>query len=328
MPLVERSEFHRERAAAVGGSDVPHMLGLEPYGCERRLWYEKKGVGPDFPFEGSRATRRGAALEEIAVREFELETRLQTWEVPWCTYPGAPHIGVHIDRAVLDPTREPHGMGVLEVKCPSARNYYAMLRNGPSQEAQVQLQWGIMCWERTWGCVWAWCADQWVGRRWDFAADQEVQDQLKHVAGNFWTLVQGMADNPFKKLPVEDPRCRRCPFRARCQHLGRSDDGGQIELPLDEEVVVEDESAFDLVAEVLALRKLRNDADRDYETAREKLMARFSGPGAIRCSLGTARLTRVERKGYSVAPKEYLTLKVTANPKADEAFRDSEVIEE
>ena len=50
-----------DRQAWIGASDVPTILGLNPYKTALSLWYEKTGQSE--PFEGNEATRRGDYME-------------------------------------------------------------------------------------------------------------------------------------------------------------------------------------------------------------------------------------------------------------------------
>jgi hypothetical protein len=73
-----------ERKKAIGGSDIPHLVGLEPFGCQRRLWYDKKGVPEDFPQQTNRHMKRGSAMEEFAVTEYyETTARHVRRGIPW-----------------------------------------------------------------------------------------------------------------------------------------------------------------------------------------------------------------------------------------------------
>src|ERR1019366_2024927 len=86
-----------ERKKAIGGSDALHLVGLAPFGCQRRLWYDKKGNPEDFPFRGNRHTQRGDVMEDIAKEEYGNITARSIRRVPWKLHPRIPRVGVHVD---------------------------------------------------------------------------------------------------------------------------------------------------------------------------------------------------------------------------------------
>ena len=70
---AKREQFLKERAEILGGSDMVHLLGLEPFGCQRRLCYDKSGIEPDFPEETNADMRRGAAYEYRSTKKKPVE---------------------------------------------------------------------------------------------------------------------------------------------------------------------------------------------------------------------------------------------------------------
>ena len=56
MITKEQLEARREY---IGGSDAHHILGLEPYGCERYLWYDKTRQAPDYDTFNEDLLKRG-----------------------------------------------------------------------------------------------------------------------------------------------------------------------------------------------------------------------------------------------------------------------------
>ena len=58
-------DFHEVRKTGFGGSDAHHYANIEPYGCARRVVYDKMGVPADYPFTGNNHTERGIWLEPI-----------------------------------------------------------------------------------------------------------------------------------------------------------------------------------------------------------------------------------------------------------------------
>ena len=66
MTTEEREQFLADRLSGIGGSDVADVLSLEPWGCARRLYYEKRQVPPDYADESKEALfERGHVLEPL-----------------------------------------------------------------------------------------------------------------------------------------------------------------------------------------------------------------------------------------------------------------------
>ena len=68
------SELHSEdwlarRRKGIGGSDWQDVLGLDPWGCARRLWYDKRSTPHDFPRRYTGAMKRGHKLEALVAEE-------------------------------------------------------------------------------------------------------------------------------------------------------------------------------------------------------------------------------------------------------------------
>jgi putative phage-type endonuclease len=224
---MERARLLEERATILGGSDMEHLLGLEPFGCQRRLAYDKTGIPADFPFQGNADTERGARLEEIAVEEFEKQTG-ESCRKRGLIHGQEPWEACHIDREITLDGRIGHG--VLEVKIPSSWNFQILSRQPELPEAyQVQLQWGLAVTGWNWGAVWIWSPDKWKGRCQPYNRDEQKIAFLRRAAGFFWTDRQVWIDrkefraDPFEHIERLDPfdrRCVNCPWRRKCQNLG------------------------------------------------------------------------------------------------------------
>ncbi len=62
------------RTGFIGGSDLGSIVNAPPYGCARKLWYQKRAVEPDYevPFRGH--LLRGVKLEPLIVAEYVAKT--------------------------------------------------------------------------------------------------------------------------------------------------------------------------------------------------------------------------------------------------------------
>ena len=70
-----RAVWLQERRTGIGGSDVPAILGISPYGSPYSVWADKLGLLPER--ECSEAMRQGADLEAYVSRRFCEETGLK-----------------------------------------------------------------------------------------------------------------------------------------------------------------------------------------------------------------------------------------------------------
>lgn len=68
--------WHRARRKGVGGSDAAVILGMEPFGLDRKALWRRK-IGREDPFQGNTATEYGSIMEDYilyrAIREGELD---------------------------------------------------------------------------------------------------------------------------------------------------------------------------------------------------------------------------------------------------------------
>ena len=63
-----------DRTRFIGGSDLGHIVNAPPYGCARKLWYQKRGVQPDYEIEFRGHLIRGTKLEPLIVEEYQART--------------------------------------------------------------------------------------------------------------------------------------------------------------------------------------------------------------------------------------------------------------
>lgn len=328
--MADKKLLLAERAMALGGSDVHQLLTLKPYGCVRRLWYEKKGVTADEPFVGNAHTARGEALEHIALEQYAAASgrcvRKPSSAESWRLKPNTRIMGVHADAFQADEGRR-KSEGLVEVKCPSVFSYLKVRRLAdPPNAAALQAQWGMMCWGMSWATVVAFCADMWTQRSWDIDADPKMAINLSLLAHEFWgTLFSN--ENPHPRLDRADARCSTCPWRRTCQQIRPEEDRQRLR-PTEEEYaggarrVVLDESAAPLIERYVRAEREAKDAKEALEIVKQEITDRFGGdPGLLETSAGTATITRVERKGYTavVKPTSYLQLRVKPAEKEEDA---------
>ena len=146
VPEVSQDPSQRQRF--IGGTDIQHILWLEPYGCARRLWYQKTGTEPDRAFQMSGPIVAGKLMED-GVAEMVKELRPE-WKIRRKKASANGHELQRVDRAIVGQERGP---GVLEIKTVSDRAYWAWKRDGVPMGYLMQVQWymHVLCW--SWACI-------------------------------------------------------------------------------------------------------------------------------------------------------------------------------
>lgn len=328
------TQFDFERASCVGGSDLPHLLQLPPYGCTRRLWYEKSLVSADFPFAGNAATERGLACEPFAAADFLKEHQNLGLSAPPFRRLSQEHamVACHADRLVhervsvghyCEGTMDGPAIGVLEIKCPSARVYYSGRGNvDPPNEGKIQANycagiWGVgRCWVEWFS------ADAWRSRCWEFAFDPVMFADCVCAAASFWDTLTGEA-NPYGQLPEDDPRCNRCPWRGKCKGLDLEASQGatpvdfagprlvDLGLPLDQ--------VERLALTFTATKAMKDQAEEAHEIVKAQLIDLFPPEGG-RVDTPAAVLTYTvsHRKGYTREVKPGVTRTLRVKPTREE----------
>jgi putative phage-type endonuclease len=106
--------WYTTRTRMITCSDIPAVNGENPYTSRKQVF--RKKTGQSRPFKGNKATRRGTAMEPIAIKAYELKSGKRIWpeDIGLCLHPTWDVIGGSPDGITLD------GI-LLEVKCPLTR---------------------------------------------------------------------------------------------------------------------------------------------------------------------------------------------------------------
>lgn len=195
MTADERREWHARRATGIGASDVPTILGLNPYESPYSLWALKTGrTEPDLS-DDNEYQEFGHRAEPMLGRWFSDDTGLSVVAHQHaCAHPDHPHHQATLDGLVTESpsSEENDAIGVWECKTTGA---------APTDEwwervdAQVQWQLHVTGLDMAWVTVLA-------GRsvtHTEMPRDQAYIDQMVAAVEAFWFHVQ--ADEP---PPVDD----------------------------------------------------------------------------------------------------------------------------
>lgn len=199
----------------IGGSDAHHLLNLEPYGCQRMLWYEKSGIPADDEFEITGAIRRGVRLEDVAVDYYTEKTGRQVLRRPEALrHPAHAFLGVHIDREIV-PWPEDPGPGVLEVKTVGEQMYWKVRREGLPERHITQLQWAMLVRGYQWGEFVVYWADQDELLHFPMMRDRKLIDSLFAAGIDFWPRIASKSAP--ERLRDDSEQCSNCRWAERCQ---------------------------------------------------------------------------------------------------------------
>src|SRR5947207_15926871 len=101
MQAVEKTAWLEERRLGLGGSDMSDLFQIEPYGCQRRLWFDKRNTPPDYPPEATLAMQRGTELEDIIADRWAREKHTKVFRIHEAVTNSAwPWARAHIDRRI------------------------------------------------------------------------------------------------------------------------------------------------------------------------------------------------------------------------------------
>lgn len=286
--MTDREQFLAIRKDCLGGSDVTDLLDLEPFGCERRLWYDKKNVPEDFPFDGdsNKNIRRGNALEAIAIEEFcrEFGYGYDPVPPPQVRMDGAPHIAAHVDRIVW-PLANPSQRMVLEQKVPTSRNFAKIKGEGKPPESWVaQTRWNMMVAGMDEGVLSIFDAGSFNCLKYDIVKDDEMCQQFALVAGAFWDALQSSVTNVFPQKGDDYSECYRCAYRSTCKGLGRtptSSIGEAEKIDLAVRNWVCDDRLRTLALEILEAKEAAKAAKDEVDSLSEIIKSLLNGRAVV-----------------------------------------------
>ncbi len=259
----------QDRTKGIGGSDIHHLFSLKPYGCARKLWYEKRGIEPDYPFFGNKATERGSKLEAIVANEYREETGRELRISQKCyTYGGwaTGHIDLKLTggRDGSDDSEEGSpNPGVLEIKVPGMHMFRKIKREGLPGAYILQLQHYLMLTGWSWGSYAIFWADGWELLTFDVDKNDKLISEIVKAGTSFWNDVLG--NNPPFRLKETDPRCGKCSYRTTCQgqHMLESAEESEKTEPV--------ECLAIPLQEYLEAKEACNQADENLTAIKERI---------------------------------------------------------
>ncbi len=225
-PAVEK-----DRTKSIGGSDLAAVFNIPPYGCRRRLWYEKTATPSDYPFVETAPMRRGKFFEPI-VRDFYMaQTGLSVEPGPInLTDPIKSFSTGELDGRV----KENGTVRPWECKVPGERMFIKIKREGMDDAYILQLQKYIHLDGADAGTFAVFHADSVEMLTFDLARDEGLVGEIERAEDSFWIQVR------YRKIPERlesvDKRCSSCLWRTSCQGAAMLESVGDLEgdIPFDD----------------------------------------------------------------------------------------------
>jgi predicted phage-related endonuclease len=268
---MTESDFLAQRRLGIGGSDVASVLNLEPWGCARRLFYEKTGVEADYRLSGPQL-QRGKDMEPLIAAMFARITGFRVEKQDAVPHPKLAFLRVNADLLVED---HEGNIGVAEIKDQDARVFAKSKREGIHLGYALQLQHGMIVWGLKFGYMVVHCVENWGNPIiWRVEEDLELQKMMVDACAEFWRRV--VEDDIPDRLNARDHRCKTCTHRLVCD---RDED----------EYVVgaqRDESMAELMQQAVEANALAKQAADYYEDVKTLLAERLGERTAVESSGG------------------------------------------
>lgn len=270
--VPEVSQDPSKRQGYIGGTDIAHVLGLDPYGCARRLWYQKTGATPDREFKMTGPIVAGVAFEAYIA---ELVKDRTGWNIRRKRASANGHELQRVDRAIVGHERGP---GVLEIKTVSDRAYWDWKRDGVPMGYLMQVQWYMHVLGWKWACIAALNRD--MGQLDLFEIDARP-DLMASVAEKVDWFMAHHVDQRIAPpwLEERDGRCESCQWEPTCQmdEWSAVSDQGLVQIEGLPKLINDYRRLKDLEKKVAAsLKELRtgdpNSEDEAYRLGIEALM--------------------------------------------------------
>ncbi len=276
--MTDQQKWLAERKRGVGASDVHQVLNLEPYGCARRLFYEKVSFPPDYEPEDKLIFRRGKQMEPIILDMLREEHTDLDIKASADSRQG--DVGYH--RASPDGFAYERSTGsgmVIESKTAGERAWRKMVAEGLPDSYIVQLQWSMHVCGVQRGLFAVLWADAWRFRSWIVERNQPNIDKLVEAVDVFWARVKrakehDTAEQAPERLEPSDSRCQRCIYRTSCQGralIEASEGKGETRSDIVFLTGKEARAVESAVERFLSLRELANEATEMLESAKAEI---------------------------------------------------------
>lgn len=222
MNKEERRKFLEERQNVIGGSDISGVLNTAPWGCARKVFFDKIAFPKDIDDENRIEFRRGRRQEPVAVAYYEELTGRFTAPVKQRRHGFKARCAVNADRLVwkaFKTLESGHKEGIgeagyLEVKTTSS--CYPTKRSGVWEGYIQQVQYGMAVLGVSWGVFVIFDPSKDELLHFDYEADKGLGEILLKAAEEFWeAYVTPRIAPPILPEGANKP-CEKCSYRLSC----------------------------------------------------------------------------------------------------------------
>lgn len=269
---MNRPEWLEQRRLGIGGSDCASLFNIG-YGCQRRLWYSKRNITPDFPRQETKLMRLGNTLEPLFSDIYAEETgrSVRVEKEPFVSA-EIPELRVNVDRTVVrEKDSVSTDLGVLEIKSVGRAVFYKYKREGLPEDYILQVQHGLTVTGFAFGAFAIGNRDNGDLVHWDVERNNEICKEIALAAPIFWSQVQNgpMPD----ALEPDDPRCGKCEYRVQCQ--------GNALIQIETGEMPQVQELAPLVEEYIQRKALFDEAEALKDETAEELKTRLGDRQAV-----------------------------------------------
>jgi predicted phage-related endonuclease len=265
--VPEVSQDPAQRQGFIGGTDIQHVLGLEPYGCARRLWYQKTGAPPDREFRMTGPIVAGKLMED-GIAELVAEMR-PGWKIRRKRATANGHELQRVDRAIVGQERGP---GVLEIKTVSDRAYWDWKRGGVPIGYLMQVQWYMRVLGWSWACLAVLNRDTGQLHLFTFQANEQLMSAVAEKVD--WFMAHHVDQRVAPAwLEERDGRCESCQWEPTCHmdEWSAVSDQGLVQIEGLAPLVAEYQRAKDLIKRAEQMADVLRTGDESAEDEAHRL---------------------------------------------------------
>lgn len=297
-----------ERQHYLGGSDIPAIMGVDPYKTSLQLYLEKKGLWDEQV--DNLHTRFGKHNEEFIAQEYSLLTGNTLQPVAIKVHPQYPYLVAHIDRIILADGKAP---GIFEAKTSAFGKRYHSFQHEQLQLEQmrnVPIEYYVQCQYYMALTGYAYChLVVLIGGReikvYELEANQDWQKNILLEATNFW-------ENYILKNVQPKPQIDHTTTLALLKKIHGDIQDTTIELSSN---IMQDHFALiECQNKITELEKqiftLKQEADKHKSN-----ILYHMGKNAIGVVPGLGRYVQkiITKKSYVVTPKPYVDFRFRAD---------------
>jgi len=290
---IHSERWHEDRRRGIGGSDWQHIFNIPPWGCARKLFFEKERVESDYQFRPTGEMMRGTMLEPLLLDLFYAQSpELVRFYPPF----------INVKEALLPDWwafnldslagRGPElGKLVVEAKTVGRNQMERLMRGHPISQGWKYQGNHYMMPVGAKHCTFPTLhADSWTYREFEIELDMDLYDQMVEAGDGFMEMrMDGVLPDAHAK-PIE--ACHTCPWRSTCRGQELREQAGSKG---DQDICEVEDTELELaVVDYMEIQSELKRLEEAKEEAREELLERLKGRSA--CDLPRSGFRVYHRK--------------------------------